>query len=121
MWTQSKQNHDKHFEQMEKQKDIAKEGDLASKVGLVPLFLMDWEAPIFNFMLEFLNTFLIKGAYIYFGHKDKVYVINKQLIIYVFGVSAKGYVEGTKGQVSNSLAIQALQSCRLALANSFVN
>jgi hypothetical protein len=58
---------------------------------------MDWEALIFDFMLEFLNTFLIKGAYIYFGHKDKVYVINKQLIINVFGVYAKGYVEGTKG------------------------
>jgi len=26
-----------------------------------------------------------------------VYVINKQLIINVFGVYAKGYVEGTKG------------------------
>jgi hypothetical protein len=36
-------------------------------------------------MLEFLNTFLIKGTYIYFGHRDKVYVINKQLIIDVFG------------------------------------
>jgi hypothetical protein len=36
-------------------------------------------------MLEFLNTFLIKGTNIYFGHKDKVYVINKQLIADVFG------------------------------------
>jgi hypothetical protein len=41
-----------------------------------------------NVMLEFLNTFLVKGAYIYFGHKDKVYVINKQLIVDVFGVCA---------------------------------
>ncbi len=32
-------------------------------------------------MLEFMNTFLIKGAYIYFGHKDKVSIINKQLIV----------------------------------------
>jgi hypothetical protein len=37
-------------------------------------------------MLEFLNTLLIKGIDIYFGHKDKVYVINKQLILDVFGV-----------------------------------
>jgi hypothetical protein len=37
-------------------------------------------------MLEFLNTFLIKDVDIYFGHKDKVYVINKQLIVDVFGV-----------------------------------
>jgi len=56
-------------------------------------------------MLEFLNTFLIKGANIYFGHKDKVYVFSKQLIIDVFGVCVEGYVEELKGQVSKSLAI----------------
>jgi len=48
-------------------------------------------------MLEFLNTFLINGVDIYFGHKDKVYVISKQLIIDVFGVRANGYVEESKG------------------------
>ncbi len=48
-------------------------------------------------MLEFLNTFLIKGANIYFGHKDKVYVINKQLIVNVLGVCAEGYIEESKG------------------------
>jgi hypothetical protein len=47
-------------------------------------------------MLEFLNTFLIKGANIYFRHKDKVYVINEQLIIYVFGMCAEGYVKEPK-------------------------
>jgi len=31
----------------------------------------------------------------------------------------KGYVEELKGQVNKSLAIQALQSCRLAPANFF--
>jgi len=72
-------------------------------------------------MLEFLNLFVIKGAYIYFGHKDKVYVINKQLIVDVFGVCVEGYVEELKGQVSKSLTIQTLQSCRLALANSSVD
>jgi len=61
------------------------------------LFLMGWEAPMPNVMLEFLNTFFIKGAYIYFGHKDKVFVISKQLIINVFGVYAEGYVEESKG------------------------
>jgi hypothetical protein len=30
--------------------------------------------------------FVIKGTDIYFGHKDKVYVINKQLIVDVFEV-----------------------------------
>jgi len=37
-----------------------------------------------------------------------MYVINKQLIIDVFGVCAKGYVEELKGQVSKSLVVQAL-------------
>jgi len=34
---------------------------------------------------------------------------------------AKGYVEELKGQVSKSLAIQALQNCKLTLANSSTN
>jgi hypothetical protein len=83
--------------------------------------MMGWEALMLDVMLEFFNTFLIKGADIYFGHKDKVYVINKQLIVDVFGMCVKGYVQESKGKVSKSLAIQALQSCRFALANSFVN
>jgi hypothetical protein len=48
-------------------------------------------------MLEFLNTFLIKAADIYFGHQDNVYVISKQLIVDFFGVCANGYVEEPKG------------------------
>ncbi len=52
--------------------------------------------------LELLNTFLIKGA-------D------------VFRMCVKGYVEELKGHVSKSLAIHALQSCRLAPPNSFAN
>jgi hypothetical protein len=58
---------------------------------------MEWEVPMLDVMLEFLKTFLIKGANIYFGHKDKVYLISKQLIVDVFGVCAKGYVEKSKG------------------------
>jgi hypothetical protein len=54
---------------------------------------MGWEAPMFDVMLEFFNTFFIKGIDIYFGHKNKVYVISKQLILDVFGVCAKGYIE----------------------------
>ncbi len=53
-----------------------------------------------DIMLEFLNTFIIKGIYIYFGYQDKVYVIIKQLIIDVFGVCVEEYVEDPKGQVS---------------------
>jgi hypothetical protein len=60
-------------------------------------------------MLKFLNTFFIKYANIYFGHKDKVYVIIKQLIINVFGMCANGYVEkleriGQEVTSSSSLA-----------------
>jgi hypothetical protein len=58
---------------------------------------MGWEALMPDVMLKFLNTFLIKGANIYFGHKDKVYVINKQLIVDVSGVCAERYVEKPKG------------------------
>jgi len=82
---------------------------------------MEWEVLMFDAMLEFLNTFLINGAYIYFGHKNKVYLISKQLIIDVFGMCAKGYVEKPKGQVSKSLTIHALQSCRLAPVNFSTN
>jgi hypothetical protein len=96
---------------MENWKDIDAEEDWASKAGLVPLFLVGWKILMLNVMLEFLNTFFIKGTYIYFGHKDKVYVISKQLIVDVFGMCAKGYVEEPKGHVSKSLVVQALQSC----------
>ncbi len=62
MWTQTKQNYDKHVEQIENQKDIFEEEDQASKAGFVLLFLMGWEAPMPDVMLEFLNTFLIEGC-----------------------------------------------------------
>jgi hypothetical protein len=97
MWTHIKQNYDRHVEQMENWKDIVEEKYWASKVGLVFLFLMDRQALMPDVMLEFLNTLLIKGENIYFGHKDKEYVISKQLIVNVFGVCAKGYVENLKG------------------------
>jgi hypothetical protein len=63
------------------------------------------EAPMLDIMLEILNTFLIKGTYIYFGYEDKVYVIIKQLIIDVFGVCVEEYVEDPKGQVSKIVAL----------------
>jgi hypothetical protein len=98
-------DYDKHVKWMEIWKDIATKEDRASKIGLVPLFLMGWEASMLNVMLEFLNTFLIKGTNIYFRHKDKVYLINKQLIVNVFGVCVNEYVEESKGQVSKSLIV----------------
>jgi hypothetical protein len=38
------------------------EEEWASKVGLVFLFLMVWETRMLDVMLEFFNTFLIKGV-----------------------------------------------------------
>jgi hypothetical protein len=70
-------------------KDIEEEKDGAFKVGIVPLFLMSWGTLMLDGMLEFLNRFVIKGTDIYFGHKDKMYVISKQLIVDVFGVCAE--------------------------------
>ncbi len=117
MWIHMKQNYDKHVERMENWKDIGEEEEWVYKVGLVILFLMNWEASMLNIMLEFLNTFVIKGIDIYFGYQDKVYVISKQLIIDVFGVCAKGYVEDPKRQVNKAITLQALQSCRIAPTN----
>jgi hypothetical protein len=93
---------------MENYKDIAVKEVWALKAMLVPLFVMGWEASMLDVMLEFFNTFLIKGANIYFRHKDKVYVINKQLIVDVFGVCVEGYIKESIGQVSKSLTIEAL-------------
>ncbi len=59
-------------------------------------------------MLEFLNIFVIKGTYIYFGYQNKMYVINKKLIIDVFGVCAKGHVKDPKGKINKIAALRAL-------------
>jgi hypothetical protein len=53
---------------MENWKDISEEEEWAFKARLVTLFLMNWEAPMPDIMPEFLNTFVIKGTYIYFGY-----------------------------------------------------
>jgi hypothetical protein len=58
---------------------------------------MKWDASILYVMVEFMHTFVVKSTYMYFGYKDKMYVISKQLIIDVFGVYAKGYIEDPKG------------------------
>ncbi len=83
--------------------------------------MMGWETSMLDVILEFPNSFLIKGTNIYFGHKDKVYVINKEPIVDVFGVCGEGCVEESKGHVSMSLTIQTLQSCRFAPTNSSVD
>jgi hypothetical protein len=66
---------------------------------------MKWEAPILDIMLEFFNTFVIKGTNIYFGYQNKVYVINKWLIVVVFRVCAEGYVQKPKRQISKMITL----------------
>jgi hypothetical protein len=66
---------------------------------------MGWEAPMLDVMWDFMNTFFIKDANIYFGHKDKVYVIIKKQIVNVFGVCAEWYVKELKGQIGKSLSV----------------
>jgi hypothetical protein len=53
---------------MENRKDINEEEEWVSNARFVILFLMNWEAPMPNIALEFLNTFVIKGIDIYFGY-----------------------------------------------------
>jgi len=81
MWIQIKQNYDKHVERMENWKDISEEEKWASKARLVNLFLMNWEALMPYIMLEFFNTFVIKGIETYLGYHDKIYIISKHLIV----------------------------------------
>jgi len=90
MWIQTKQNYDKHVKRLENWKDISEKEEWAFKARLVTLFMMNWEAPMPNIMLEFLNTFVIKSTNIYFGYQDKVYVISKQLIVSVLESVQKG-------------------------------
>jgi hypothetical protein len=47
-----------------------------------------------------------------------MYMINKHMIVDVFGVCAKRYVQGLKGQVSKIIKLQALQNCKIAPTNS---
>jgi hypothetical protein len=51
-----------------------------------------------NIMLEFFNISIIQGTNVYFTYKNKVYAIYKQLIVNVFRVYAKRYVEDSKGK-----------------------
>jgi hypothetical protein len=59
-----KRNYDKHVERMENWKDISEEEEWAFNVGLVTLFLMNWEALMLDVMLEFLNKLSKAKIYI---------------------------------------------------------
>jgi hypothetical protein len=49
-----------------------------NKVGLVTFLDIEW--------MEFFNTFVIKGYEIYFGKRNIMYVINKQILVDAFGI-----------------------------------
>ncbi len=73
-----------------------KEETWANKVGLVMFLAIEWKEQDHDALVEFLNTFVIKGSEIYFGKRNMVYVISKQLIGDAFGVCQSGYVEDPK-------------------------
>jgi hypothetical protein len=50
---------------------------------------------------------VIKGSEIYFGRKGIVYVINKQIMAYAFGVCQTRYIEDPKGQM-NKMVVEEL-------------
>jgi hypothetical protein len=49
--------------------------------------------------------FCNQSTNVYFDYKYKVDVISKQLIVDVFRVHAKGYVENPKGQVNKIVTL----------------
>jgi hypothetical protein len=50
------------------------------------LLAIEWKELDHDALVEFLNTFVIKGFEIYFGRRNLVYFISKHLIIDAFGV-----------------------------------
>jgi hypothetical protein len=54
-----------------------KEEAQASNVGLVTLLAIKWKELDHDALVEFLNTFVIKGSEIYFGRRKIMYVISE--------------------------------------------
>ncbi len=75
-----------------------------NKVGLVTLLVIEWKEPDHEILVEFLNTFVIKGSKIYCRRRNMVYVISKQLIANALGVYYNGYIEDPKGPMTKMLA-----------------
>ncbi len=90
------------------EEDERKKKVWASKVGLVMLLVIEWTELDHDALLEFFSTFVIKGSKVYFGRKNIVYVINKQLIVDAFGVYQSGYIEDPKGHVTKTFAEELL-------------
>jgi hypothetical protein len=86
-FTPTKHSYSKQVERMEMWKKMGeKEKVWASKVGLVTMLAIEWKEVDHDALVEFLNTFVIKGFEIYFGRKNIAYVISIQLIVDAFNV-----------------------------------
>jgi hypothetical protein len=57
-----------------------------NKVGLVTLLDIEWKELDHGTIMEIFNTFVIKGYEIYFGKKNIMHVINKQILVDAFGI-----------------------------------
>jgi len=57
------------------------------------LLAIGWKELDHDALVEFLNTFVIKGFEIYSDKRNIVYVISKHLIVDAFGVCENGYVD----------------------------
>lgn len=65
------------------------------------------KSPDHGSLVEFLNSFVIKGSKIFFEKEGIMYVISKQTMVHAFGVCQIGYIEDPKGQV-NKLVVGKL-------------
>jgi hypothetical protein len=63
-----------------------KEKAWPNKVRLVTLLAIDYNELDHEALVEFLNTFVIKGFEIYFGRRNVAYVNHNQLMIDNYGV-----------------------------------
>ncbi len=68
----------------------------ANKVGLVTLLDIERKELDQGFLVEFVNTFVIKGFDIYFGRECIVYVISKHMMTNAFRVCQIRYIEYPK-------------------------
>ncbi len=72
-FTPTKQSYAKQVERMEMWKKMGeKENVWASKVALVTLRAIEWKEINHDALVEFLNTFVVKGFKIYFGRRNMI-------------------------------------------------
>ncbi len=88
-----------------------------SIVGLVGLFELQWRVPHHEWLVEFLNTYQIKGETIDARMRKKTTTIDKCLIVNVFKISNKGWK--SQKQIDKQIT-KAMLQC-IALLGGYVN